>query len=72
MACLPANARKIGRPEARSERKDRVFWNFKALFFFLKGKFAEEIFFFSFCSLAKKLILFTIVMSKNGIFTVKM
>lgn len=44
MACLPANARKIGRPEARSERKDRVFWNFKALFF-LKGKFAEEIFF---------------------------
>lgn len=49
MACLPANARKIGRPEARSERKDRVFWNFKALFFFfLKGKFAEEIFFLVF------------------------
>lgn len=64
MACLPANARKIGRPEARSERKDRVFWNFKALFFFFERKIRGGNFFFSFCSLAKKFILFTIVIEE--------
>lgn len=48
MACLPANARKIGRPEARSERKDRVFWNFKALFFFFERKIRGGNFFLVF------------------------